>query len=88
LHAALDDRVLNANEFGKSRLHVCPLVSMSIFQLEMLFPVISARGKPARVFCEISRGRMPSPPAKVYRGGRGQGNAIMQKRGFCSRGAD
>ena len=30
---------------------------------------------------------MPSPPAKVYRGsGGGQGNAIMQKRGFCFRG--
>ena len=27
LHAALDDRVFNANKFGESRLHVCPLPS-------------------------------------------------------------
>ena len=39
-------------------------------------------------FFEISRGRMPSAPAKVYRAGRDQGNAIMQKRGFCFRGMD
>ena len=32
---------------------------------------------------------MPSPPAKVYRARAvDQGNAIMQKRGCCSRGAD
>jgi hypothetical protein len=32
LHPALYDRVLNANEFGKSRLdHICPLFPAAIY---------------------------------------------------------
>ena len=41
---------------------------MAILQLEnALSRHFPPAGSPVRVFCEISRGRMPSPPAKVYR---------------------
>jgi len=62
---------------------------MAIFQLEnALSRHFSPAGGPVRVSCEISRGGCRHPPQKSTGGGRGQGNAIMQKRGFCFRGAD
>ena len=45
-----------------------------------------ARTKPARVVCEISRSRMPSAPAKVYRAGQGLGQRHHAKRGRVSAG--
>jgi hypothetical protein len=36
----------------------------------------------AHVFCEISRRRMPSPPAKVYRAGQGSGQRHHAKAGL------
>jgi hypothetical protein len=82
LHAALDDRVFNANEFGKSRLHVCPLVSTSIFRLEDALSCRFRRWNGPRVVCVISESRMPSPPAKVYRG-----RAVVRATPACKSGA-
>ena len=54
LHAALHDRVLDAEHFGEARL-------------DHDLPSVSPARRTARSFFEISGGRMTSCPAKVYR---------------------
>src|SRR6266536_1993601 len=77
---------------------------MSIFRLEnALFPMIFARiliAKPVPTFAEyapaacalvlyeISRIRMPSPPANVYGWRQGAGHRHHAKAGLCFRGMD
>jgi hypothetical protein len=62
--------MLDADELGESRLdHVCPL-----------FPRRGREG-PHTSCCEISMGRMPPPPAKVYRG-----RAVVRTKPSCKSG--
>jgi hypothetical protein len=48
----------------------------------MLFPVIFRPRDAARVSCEISTGRMPFCPAKVYRAEQGSGQRNHAKAGL------
>jgi hypothetical protein len=77
LHPALDDRVLDAEHFGKSRLdHVLPFG----------FP---GADDPRPFILSGFRGAGCRPVRqKSTCEGRAPGNAIMQKRGFYSRNMD
>jgi len=75
LHAALNDRVLDADEFGESRFD------------HVLTPWFPRRGISRILFLEISRGRMPSPPANVHGGRQRSGQRHHAKaRAFVSAG--
>jgi len=80
----LADRVFNANQFGESRLHVCPLVSMSIFHWRMLFPVIFARGKQRASFVRFRGEGCRHPPQKSTGSRRRSGQRHHRKSEACS----
>ena len=89
LHAALDDRVFDANKLGESRLHVCPLVSMSIFQLEdALSCHFSPAGRPRTSFVRFRGAGCRHPPQKSTGGRRRSGQRHHAKEGLCFRWAD
>ena len=72
LHAALHDRVFDADEFGEPCLDHC-------------LPSVSPARPTARAFLRFPRAGCRRPPQKSTGQGGGQGNAIMQKRGLCFR---